>query len=350
MPSVPSTELPNIYYIILDGYGREDVLRDSYQFDNRGFLESLRKRGFYVADQSRPNYSQTALSLSSSLNMRYLNDLGLEAHSTRWPLHDMIEGSEVTRCLKQHGYKAVALQSGCPLTECPSFDRYISICPLMLDDFQLACFDTSCFCPLQYLVSCWTGSCYSSHRRLLLGDLTAIPHATENSRSPCFVFAHLLLPHPPFVFDAQGNPVEPAMHIFGSRWDHRQYSDQVAFANTQLTTLVDKILSSSRRPSLIVLQGDHGPGTEWFPQKVSLAERLRQRFGILNAIYLPPGVNVGLYATMTPVNTFRMILDHYFRTNLGRLEDRCYFSEYASPYAFADVTPNRCESVADRRK
>jgi hypothetical protein len=262
----------------------------------------------------------------------------------------MIQHSEVARCLKQHGYKTVAVQSGYPITECPSFDRYISICPFVLNEFQRALFHTTCFSPLHYLASCWSGSWYSSHRQLVLGDLAAIPNAVDNSISPCFVFAHILMPHPPFVFDARGNTVNPPMHTFGTKWDRRKYSDQIAFANTQVTKVVDAILSSSRRPSLIILQGDHGPDTEWFERKVSYTERPKDRFAIFNAIYLPPGVDVGLYDTMTPVNTFRLILDRYFYTNLGRLEDRCYFSEYANPYVFVDVTPNRCESVADRRK
>lgn len=350
LPAVPPANLPDIYYILVDGYGREDVLRDSYQFDNHDFLKSLRERGFYVADQSRPNYSQTALSICSSLNMRYLDEQRLDTHKTRWPLHSMIQHNEVVRCLKQNGYEAVAVQSGYPLTECPSFDRYISICPFMLDEFQLALFRTTCLCPLEYWASCWLGSAYTSQRRLVLGTFAMIPKAIEGSSRPCFVFAHILSPHPPFVFDAQGNPVDPATHTFGAVASHREYVEQLAFTNRQLRTIVDAILSSTHRPSVIILQGDHGPGTEWFRQEASFSERLHDRFGILNAIYLPPGVDAGLYDTMTPVNTFRLILDRYFHTNLGRIEDRCYFSEYAAPYAFLDVSPQLTELIADRRR
>lgn len=350
LPAVPSAELPDIYYILVDGYGREDVLRGSYQFDNQEFLESLRERGFYVVDHSRPNYSQTALSICSSLNMRYLNEDGLDTHKTRWPLHHMIQHNDVVRCLKRNGYETVAVQSGYPLTECPSFDRYISICPFMLDELQLALFRTTCLCPLEYWASCWMGSAYSSQRRLVLGDFAMIPKAIEGSSRPCFVFSHILSPHPPFVFDAQGNPVDPPTHTFGAVASHREYVEQLAFTNMQLGKVVDTILSSTRRPSVIILQGDHGPGTEWFRQEVSFSERVHDRFGILNAIYLPPGVDAGLYDTMTPVNTFRLILDRYFHTNLGRLEDRCYLSEYAAPYAFLDVSPQVTELVADRRR
>ena len=350
-PAVPLAELPDIYCIILDGYGREDVLRQSFQFDNRDFLESLRKRGFYVVDRSRPNYVSTGLSLASSLNMRYLNDLGLFAYNTLWPLSNLIQRNEVARCLKQHGYSTVAVQSGYPLTECPSFDRYIVTCPFILNEFQAALYRTTFIYHLQYLTSRWTGSLHTSQRRLMLGGLSAIPKAVQDCPSPCFVFAHILLAHPPFIFDAQGRPLELSLKdLYDGTQNRTQYAGQIAFGNTQVLNVIDTIRSTSRRPALIILQGDHGPGPEWFNAHASDAERQSERSANLNAICLPPGVDVGLYDTMTPVNTFRLIFDHYFNTKLGRLEDYCYYSKYSTSYAFQKITSETHEIVADRRK
>ena len=66
---------PDIYYIILDGYARSDVMKSRFGFDNSGFLSHLESRGFYVARQSTANYCQTPLSLSASLNAVYLDEL-----------------------------------------------------------------------------------------------------------------------------------------------------------------------------------------------------------------------------------------------------------------------------------
>ncbi len=66
---------PDIYYIILDGYGRSDVLKNEYDYDNSDFLNGLRGLGFYVADCSQSNYAQTQISLASSLNFNYLDAL-----------------------------------------------------------------------------------------------------------------------------------------------------------------------------------------------------------------------------------------------------------------------------------
>jgi len=53
---------------------------------------------------------------------------------------------------------------------------------------------------------------------------------------------------------------------------------------------------------------------------------IRERMAILNAYYLPEPLTEGPYASETPVNTFRMILDGYFGGRFGRLEDVSYFS------------------------
>src|SRR6185436_13610353 len=43
---VSGAEKPDVYYIILDAYGRQDVLRDTLHYDNSPFLDALRERGF----------------------------------------------------------------------------------------------------------------------------------------------------------------------------------------------------------------------------------------------------------------------------------------------------------------
>jgi hypothetical protein len=101
-----STDLPDIYYIILDRYLGSDILEKNYGFDNSPFLDYLRKKGFYVADKSRSNYLKTAHSLASSLNMEYVNYLSAEVGETsnNWlPLYKLIEENKVTKILKLSG-------------------------------------------------------------------------------------------------------------------------------------------------------------------------------------------------------------------------------------------------------
>src|SRR5690606_15214951 len=74
-----AAEKPDIYYIIPDAYCRQDVLQNLFAHDNSEFVNYLRSRGFYVADQSCSNYPYTFLSVPSSLNLRYL-DAEIEPH------------------------------------------------------------------------------------------------------------------------------------------------------------------------------------------------------------------------------------------------------------------------------
>ena len=73
--SLPEDLFPDIYYIILDAYARGDILEEMYDYDNSEFLSFLEGHGFYITERSRANYAQTDLSLASSLNSSYLDEL-----------------------------------------------------------------------------------------------------------------------------------------------------------------------------------------------------------------------------------------------------------------------------------
>lgn len=99
--------LPDIYYIILDRYANESILKEVFNFDNRKFINHLSNKGFYVASQSRSNYLITTHSLSSSLNMRYINYLSEKVKGppdNMLPMHAMLEDYKVWRFLKSKGY------------------------------------------------------------------------------------------------------------------------------------------------------------------------------------------------------------------------------------------------------
>ncbi len=68
-------------------------------------------------------------------------------------------------------------------------------------------------------------------------------------------------------------------------------------------------------------------------------EELRQKFGILNAIYFPDRGYNDLYEDLTPINTFRIIFNRYFGQNFPLLPDTSY-SHYSRDdlYSFFDVT------------
>ena len=106
---IPSGQTPpDIYYIILDSYGRTDLLASNLKYDNSAFISDLTKMGFYVADCSQSNYPRTDVSLGSSLNLDYLqnlNDKFVPKNEDRGQLWQSILHSTVRYELENAGYK-----------------------------------------------------------------------------------------------------------------------------------------------------------------------------------------------------------------------------------------------------
>lgn len=345
-----SETLPDIYYIILDGYARADVLEELYQYDNTDFVEYLSGRGFYVAGESRSNYCQTFLSLATSLNMTYLDDLagrvGAESMSRR-PAVNMIWYNDVMRFLKRFGYTTVAFSSGWWGTEITNADVYLT--PRWQPDFfQVELIGMT---PLPFVAGQMglQGEQHRAHGERILYTLDKLVELSELD-GPLFVFAHVVAPHPPFVFGRRGEEIEPESRFTLRDGDQivgkgsltqdeyvRRYRDQLIYVNDRVRQTIDGILSGSERPVIIILQADHGPGSTLDWDDVDRTN-LKERFSILNAYYFPDEASVALYDGITPVNTFRLVFNHYFGADYELLRDESYFSTYSRPYAFMNVT------------
>ena len=185
-----------------------------------------------------------------------------------------------------------------------------------------------------------------SHRELIRFTFHALREVAA-SPGPKFVFAHIVAPHPPFVFDAEGASVEPGYgfaYADGSNfpWSVDRYREgylrQVQFVNKQLKTLIDDILRSSTTPPVILLQADHGPGM-WSDFTSTANTCLRERFAAFCAYHLP-GVDAhAVPEDVTPVDLFRIVLNQYDFAELPLLPREHYYSEESfGTYRSEDVT------------
>jgi len=361
-----SRALPDIYYIILDAYGREDVLADLYGIDNRGFVQALEQRGFYVADESLTNYSLTLQSLASTLNMRYLDDLAAEmgpGATTRAPLEQMVKHSEVRRILEAMGYQTVAFETGYASTAIRDADFYhkpgtgdefdltpISISALPINEFEGLLAKTSALRPLiddlarrQDLAVQLLSYPYQRHRMRVIYTLETVSVAARMD-GPQFVFAHIVCPHTPFVFGQGGEQLVPSgIFTLEDAEDAPQgyyidgYTGQVQALNALVLEALDAILAAPGNEPVIILQGDHGPGAYLDLEEPMLSNH-RERQSILNAYYLPSQAQAKLYPSITPVNTFRVVLGSLFGQDLALLPDESYVAPWKYPYAFTRVT------------
>jgi hypothetical protein len=337
------THPPDIYYIILDGYGQTNSLADLYAWDNSALLDYLVNKGFYVARESRTNYIQTGLSLSSSMNFNYLPSFPENSRDGR-PLFYFIQHNRLFQTIENLGYTTYAFQTAYEASNIVQADHFYagnlmvrtnSLVSLLMNNSV-----ASLLLELDLIKAPY--STYGEHQNLILNNLSELEKLAAIP-GPKFVFLHLLIPHPPFIFD-EDEPITPdkvftltnESFFEGTAKQYISgYISQVEYLNRALEISLELVLSNSSMPPIIILQGDHGPGA-YFNQTIG-ETCLQERFGILNA-YLLPGIDpVILYSSISPVNTFRLVLNEYFGAELDMLPDNHYYSNFKQPYRFIDV-------------
>lgn len=344
---------PNIYYIILDAYARSDVLKELYDYDNSDMIKQLKDLGFFVAEDCYANYCQTALSLASSMNLDYHNDL-VKQYGTdirfMHPLKEKINNGVVINHLKQYNYKIASFQSssyewskldhademfympGIGMNMLHDHIINMTIFPLLLKDK---------FFPIN--------SKLKMHRKRILFTMQKVENRAS-IQGPYFNFVHILCPHRPFVFDRDGNFRNPGMNYEGlltgainirNPKEYREnYKEQVCYLSKRIVQMVKRILENSEKPPIIILQSDHGPSAEMdnFEPVQTNTSNFKERMAILNAYYFPDKNFSQLYSDISPVNTFCVVLNQYFDTDFELKNDSSYFSNLKQIYDFINVT------------
>ncbi len=337
-----SNESPDIYYFILDAFGRSDTLKEIYDFDNSSFIDGLKKRGFVIPAGSRSNYQMTCLSLPSSLNMQYLDYLEptLGRNSADYSvLYRLIQRNKVSSLLKGLGYRYVNVRSGWSPTDYnPNADVNVGFA--YGNVFHLALLRNTLIGPWQRDFD-FLGWAARKVRLYGLQNIESIAQlqfqAQAQSQAPKFVFVHIVVPHPPFLFNEDGSTCPLGVISLSDKFEKEKYVAQVKFIQKQILAMLDQ-LDKNPRKKVVIIQGDHGPalqnGSDGNPSPAFLRERMR----ILNAYRLPDADSSLIYDGITPVNSFRVIFDHYFDAKLPLLDDKCIYSPNPTPLQFVDVT------------
>jgi len=322
LPQQPK-ELPDVYYIILDGYTSQFTLREYYSFNNDNFSKDLKQRGFFVVDNGRSNYVSTVLSLASSLNMKYVNDLVKKlgiASQNKEVLIRMSQNSIVARTLKSIGYQFINYGSGYGPTR---FNPYADINMMHLskiNEFSILLLRTT-------LLKAFYEHKTLYKKKFLVPLIFSMLSKNIKANSPKFVIAHFLSPHPPFLFHPNKNIIpQNAGNLFSWNSD-KDYINEIRYLNRKVINFVNNVLTNSTIPPIIIIQGDHGSFME-NPNK----DRNFIRSSIFNAYYIPDKCKNNLYNEITPVNTFKVVFNCLFKLNLKFDEDKHYWSSQVNPY------------------
>jgi len=359
--AVPQTKsaLPDIYMLVPDAYAREDVLNTRFAFDNSQFIQELRDAGFVVADRSHSNYCWTHLSLSSTLNLDYLQELLPPNFDADAPSderervqyfvgrlgRDYIQSNRVRSTLESLGYKWRWRGSGYAVTRQidRSFKRLI-LGPM--SQFEKLLLSTTFLSPTTHYLAALNPNSASMKGDWIKSNLAEFgmpPDGTE----PTFTFCHIVSPHTPFCFDETGDNV-PRNLTFRGPLEHRQqipgyldyyrenYPKNVAGLNAHLTQCIQTLLDRTNGEAVIIVLSDHGSSLGLYEHDMSKTDLL-ERFGVLNAVYLPKQYSrKGLSESRSSVNTFRVIMSRVFGFNLPQLKNVAWFS--SGDLNFSDVT------------
>jgi len=312
---------PDIYYIILDEYASLSTIKDIWNYDNSEFANYMKSQGFFIAEKSKAKYISTQISLPSYLNMEYVSEnLGATQ------CYQLINNNKVMSYLKNKGYKTIAFDtwySWIPAKGAMNADlnfNYDQDSNSYLSSYGFISLlkSTTMIKPIKYLEDNSIDKIIANANRYTLNKLKEIPSVS----GPKFVYAHVLCPHTPFSFGRNGQEVS---YLAAHNWkDKRYYLDQYIFISNQIKELVENIIKKSKQPPIIIIQSDHGPR----PQFDNVATKNEifnipedEMFKIFNAYFLPYGGERLLTTDTSPINTFRIIFNYYFKDNFELLEE-----------------------------
>lgn len=329
---------PDIYYIIIDGLVSEDVMKNEFKYSEYDLPDQLRKRGFIIPACTFSNYDGTSRSLASTLNMEYLRDLGVVDSQVNTNENDpvvlfsLLHENKVLNFLKSQGYKFVSFRGFFPLNDFKEADKYYNYFENQAgyDELEERNF-RSLFLQTTFLNVLKAAIENHSDKFKFLPEFIfniLAPDARElYSRSyqwyqqhtyqfekleevpsipgKKFIYSHFYTTHQPYVLEPDGQLLWPINE------DNSGYVYAVKYTSKRILEVIDSILANSEIPPVILIQGDHGKdGTDEL-----------DNYRIMNAYYLPKSQQGLIYPTITPVNTFRIILNQYFSKTLPILPD-----------------------------
>lgn len=331
---------PDIILIVLDGYGRSDVIRDVYGYDNDPFLDRLRSEGFDVAEQSIANYSITHLSLPALLNMSYMHPTGatIGNNDLKYLAGQISGGSKLVSVLKANGYSYIHAES----------DHWYNVCNDEVDLCLTGRFpDITGHAllvrtPVGGLFYRDTGDPTTALNRDRVDQLTNWEETTRDwPEGPNFAFFHLQLPHPPLYLDSNcdvrldpelGGRIMNDGEMSAGQLDRRvnAWVEQVECANYTIERLLDQL----DEESVVVVVSDHGPDLHFTlePNPADITQNgLAERFPNLTAVRLPEQCRGSLPDDVDTVNTFRTIVGCLSGEPLETIETQTFVAGFGGP-------------------
>lgn len=331
----------DVYYVVFDRYGSADAIETAFGITDNDLYDWLEGRGFQVQRDSHANYRATDFSLAATLNMTYLDSLTEtigRASDDRTPAQAMLRGHRVGKEFQAMGYRYVHLGSWFGPTASISWADE-NITAGVTSEFESVLRDTTMAPAIERAHGGEQAArtFFERHGDIALFELRQLTRLAA-APGPKFVLAHILLPHDPYVFRADGTRyTEEEVRTMD---EAGLYAGQMAYLNSRIKDLVEALTAGGDdEDPIIILQADEGPlACRSVDCPANDPRYFRIRFGILNAMFVP-GVDAVVPDDLSPVNTFRFLLREAFGRDLDLLPDRSFtWPDNDHLYAFRDIT------------
>jgi hypothetical protein len=326
---------PDVYYIVMDCYPSTAFLKANLNYDNSGFDSSLRALGFKILNSSS-NYDKTAFSIPATLNFDYLSGI-----SSNKPIdakdytNAMLttERSAVPRIFSEAGYKFYNL-SIFDFRSSPSFYKasFLTLPAqriLMYNSFWERFRKDVAWNFTQNNAGSIPADIINealkqrSFNQILADSLGKIN--TELINKPKFIYAHLLMPHPPYFFNENGDTLEPRAVITNeSAKDPGLFISYLKYTNKKILEIINSIKQPGKTNTVIILQSDHG---------IKIGEGVHKEnswFSNYTAVYFPGKALPNIPDSISNINTFPLLFNLYFGTKLPLKKDSIIRLEYYS--------------------
>ncbi len=342
---IMSTKVPDrdIYLIVLDSYGSHWSIEHRFGIADDELPTWLGQQGFQVVPGARTNYRATDFSLASMFSMQMLDEYSVEPgrdSGDRTAAISRLLRPADAAFLKANGYTYYHLGSWWAPTQTDELAD-VNLSWQHDTEFESVLRQST----MQPAIDRLLGNTGGEGDEFRDGArATAEFQFRQLQRLPSvpgrkFVFAHILLPHPPYVFDANGGIVVKA--TAQTEPEAQLYENLLKYTNSQVEQSVTALLAGPPESDpIVIIVGDEGP---LLCRNVDCNDgslrRLGIRFGVLAAFYLPDQPAGFFPPDLTLVNTFRMLFSSYFGADLPSLPNRSYdWPDNQHIYDFQDIT------------
>lgn len=325
-PRKNNSGTPSIYYIITDKYTSSEVLSEQYNFNNTRFHKSMESKGFNVVKNFYTNYDETYASLASSLNLDYLQNMGVTASTSQKQVYSLLDDYVVQDFLRDQGYRYYHIGGGYTRFNKNADKSYFFFRDYFGDKISLNRFERIIF---EKTIFHKTSS-IKTHTYANRKSYEAISTISEKDGKK-FVFAHIMSPHRPYTLPKTVDSVKFYQKSEAPR--KKRYVQEVKATNIWLNRVVEDIIENEKN-AIILIQGDEGPGLN--KSHFTEEQNIRRDHSVMFAHYTPSVPDEEFEKNVNPVNLFRVIFNNYFDQNLPMKKGKTYTVDSGKNLKFYD--------------